>query len=152
MTTDNVNRLAQLTRQLSETLVTAAYCAEEIRTLVHVEPAHDQAAQDRTPNTSRPSANGRPLLDQSTFSVTWHGKSLRLGHTRSFWLLARLARRPNQYVSHLDLLNEVWDDEELTTATIRSTVCQLRRRLRRCGMRALATAIRGHNGHYILVV
>ncbi len=153
MTTHNVQRLVQLTRQLSETLMTAAYCADEIRSIVHIDRQHNDAGNNVRP----PGGNGtvvaeRPLLDQSTFSVTWHGKSTHLGHTRSFWLLLLLARHPNQYVPHNDLVNEVWDDDELATATIRSTVCQLRRRLRRSGMRGLATAIRGHNGHYVLDV
>ena len=151
MATQNAQRLLQLTRQLSETLVTAAYCADEIRTIVIVEQEHSDSG-DTTRRAAKYGTNGRPLLDQTTFSVTWHGKTLHLGHTRCFWLLARLARRPNQYVAHNDLLNEVWDDDELATATIRSTVCQLRGRLRRCGMHGLATAIRGHNGHYVLAI
>ena len=148
----SIQRLVHLTRQLSESLVTAAYCADEIRAVVDV-------AQQRAPDglsdfveLNATKSPQRPLLDQSTFSVTWQGKSLHLGHTRSFWLLLRLARRPNQYVTHLDLLNDVWDDEELATATIRSTICQLRKRLCRSGMRRLAKAIQGHNGHYMLCV
>lgn len=153
MTTHNAHRLAQLARQLSETLVTAAYCTEEMRTIVLLEHREGSVDHNGDPlHRNGKMGSQRPLLDQSTYSVTWNGKSLHLGHTRCFWLLTRLARRPNQYVTHLDLLNDVWDDEELTTATIRSTVCQLRRRLRHRGMRGLARAIRGHNGHYVLDV
>ena len=53
----------------------------------------------------------RPLLDESTLSVIWKGKSLHLGNTLAFRLLERLARCPNQYVTHLDLLRDVWEDE-----------------------------------------
>ena len=140
-------RLAHLIRKLSETLVTAACCADELRDVVQKDAVVDLAGASAVGNR-----NGRPLLDESTFCVIWRGRSLRLGHTRSFWLLARLARRPNQYVTHLDLLNDVWDDDGLTTATIRSTICQLRKRLCRSGMKSLAKSIRGHNGHYMLSV
>lgn len=145
----NIERLAHLARQLNETLVTAAYCADELRAVVTIV---QQGHRHSNSQLNGKHVAGRPLLDESTFSVTWQGKSLRLGHTRSFWLLARLARRPNQYVTHLDLLNDVWDDDEMTTATIRSTICQLRKRLRRNGMTSLAEAIHGHHGHYTLCV
>jgi DNA-binding response OmpR family regulator len=92
----------------------------------------------------------RPLLDESTLSVIWKGKSLHLGNTLEFRLLERLARCPNQYVTHLDLLRDVWEDEFTATATIRSLVRQLRRKLRGAGWADLATAIRGHNGRYVL--
>ncbi len=132
--------------------MTAAICVEEIRTVVRSETENviqsDRLRCGRELNRS--SANSRPLLSESTLSVSWHGRSLHLGHTLSFRLLDRLARRPNQYVTHLDLLRDVWDDEELATATIRSVVRHLRRRLREGGMTGLAKAIRGHNGRYIL--
>ena len=92
----------------------------------------------------------RPLLDESTLSVSWKGKALHLGNTLAFRLLERLARCPNQYVTHLDLLRDVWEDEFTATATIRSLVRQLRRKLRGAGWTDLAAAIRGHNGRYVL--
>ena len=143
-------KLAQLSKELSDALASAAYYAHEIQSLVqlHLQGENGEGVGKVTNGNHR--VLERPMMDQSTYCVTWRGKSLHLGHTRCFWLLARLVRRPNQYVPHLDLLNDVWDDEELTTATIRSTVCQLRRRLRKRRMHCLADAIRGHNGHYIL--
>jgi DNA-binding response OmpR family regulator len=154
MTTRKVQRLAKLTNQLAETLMTAAICAEEIRTEIHAELDGSNAVTaghwgDGTHRNS-PAMKQRPILDESTLCVTWNAKSLHLGHTRAFWLLARLSRRPNQYVTHLDLLHEVWDDESLAPATIRSVVRHLRHRLRDGGMSELAAAIRGHNGRYIL--
>jgi DNA-binding response OmpR family regulator len=156
MTTQKVQRLAQLTNQLAETLMTAAICAEELRTEIHAEldggdgvlAGHSRDGLGRDLSH----ANQRPWLDQSTLSVRWNGKSLHLGHTRAFWLLDRLARRPNQYVTHLDLLHDVWDDEDLADSTIRSVVRHLRCRLRDGGMGELASAIRGHNGRYILAL
>ena len=153
MTTQKAQRLAQLTDQLSETLMTAAICAQEIRTELHAELDGRDSFGSRSEDAllwGPQRASQRPLLDKTTLSVTWRGKSLHLGHTRNFWLLDRLSRCPNQYVTHLDLLNDVWDDEELSTATIRSVVRHLRRRLRDGDMGELAAAIRGHNGRYIL--
>lgn len=150
MTSLNLPKLVQLAKELSDALTSAAYYAHEIQSLVQLQLRNELGESDGQVKTKSDGFSERPMLDQSTYSVTWQGRSLHLGHTRCFWLLARLVRRPNQYVTHLDLLNDVWDDEELTTATIRSTVCQLRRRLRKSRMRHLADAIRGHNGHYIL--
>src|SRR4051812_20559228 len=148
---DKAQRLERLTSQLAETLMTAAFCVEEIRSALCAETGY--VGDDRVRRGSsgkRHAPKPRPLLSDSTLSVCWKGRSLYLGHTVRFRLLDRLARRPNQYVTHLDLLHDVWDDEELTTDTIRSTVRHLRRRLRDGGMGGLAKAIRGHNGRYIL--
>jgi hypothetical protein len=150
MSPDNVRRLDALASQLNETIMTAAICAHEIHALALAESDDDAHAGPDRHAAGLPYPKQRPLLDESTLSVIWKGKTLHLGHTLAFRFLARLARRPNQYVTHLDLLRDVWDDEELATATIRSLVRELRRKLRVGGMTDLATAIRGHNGRYIL--
>ena len=151
MTTQQAERLDRLTSQLAEKLMTAVICADEIRSTIRaeIELALNNGSNERhwEAMTSR-----RPLLDQSTFSVLWRNQRLRLGHTRQFWLLHRLAQCPNQYVTHLDLLHDVWDSEELTTATIRSVVRHLRCQLRGGGMGDLADAIHGHHGHYVLTL
>ena len=154
MTQDQIHHLDALAKQLAETLMTAVLCTREIGDAIRAELDSDLTSGPRRSNAGMPSDRSsypqRPLLDESTLSVLWKGKKLHLGHTRSFWLLGRLARRPGQYVTHLDLLRDVWDDEELATATIRSLVRRLRVKLRRGGMGDLATAIQGHNGRYIL--
>jgi DNA-binding response OmpR family regulator len=156
MTTQKARRLAELTNQLAETLMTAAICAQEIRTEIHAElNGNDGAFAGQFSNTSvRNGArcNQRPVLDQSTLCVIWREKSLHLGHTRPFWVLDRLSRCPNQYVTYTDLLQDVWDDEELADATVRSAVRHLRTKLREGGMGELAEAIRSHRGRYILSV
>lgn len=151
MTEYDPQELVQLKNQLADALSRAAYYAERMLTVVAI--AEEQTHQNGN-GFARKSQSGLhyPLIDQATFSVTWQGKSVRLGHTRSFWLLVALSRRPNKYVTHLDLLSDVWENEDLTTATIRSTVCQLRRRLIEHGMGGLASAIQGHNGHYVLML
>jgi hypothetical protein len=150
MSPDNVRKLAALARQLIETLKTADICGQEIHALSLAESDHDAHAGPDRHAAGLPHPKQRPLLDESTLSVIWRAKTLHLGHTLAFRLLARLARCPNQYVTHLDLLRDVWDNEELATATIRSLVRELRRKLRIGGMTDLATAIRGHNGRYVL--
>jgi DNA-binding response OmpR family regulator len=154
MTPDKVRRLNSLASQLTEALMTAAICAQEIHAVVRTEADGDAHTElDCCTNGLAPCLahhKQRPLLDESTLSVNWKGKTLHLGHTLKYRLLERLARRPNQYVTHLDLLRDVWDDRRVETATIRSLVGALRGKLRHGGMTDLATAIRGHNGRYIL--
>ena len=130
--------------------MTAAICAEEIRSTIRNEfkgRPNEDSGMSGAAATAR-----RPILDPSSFSVLWRGRSLHLGHTRPFWILHRLARSPNRYVTHLDLLNDVWDDEDRQIDTIRSSIRNLKCRLRSGGMHDLADAIHGHRGHYALCV
>jgi DNA-binding response OmpR family regulator len=140
-------RLDRLASQLAETLMTAAICAKELRSEVRAEMNKELRSVPAGETVNR-----RPLMSESTLSVLWNGKSLFLGHTVYFRLLERLSRRPNQFITHLDLLRDVWDDELLATATIRSGVRHLRQRLRAGGMGDLAKYILGHNGRYILEI
>lgn len=153
MTITSVRRLSQLAAQLAETLMTAVICLNEIQNVLHADGTSSTAITfNNAEANGRPAASHRPLLDRSTFSVLWRDKALCLGHTRIFSVLEYLARRPNQYVAHLDLMHDVWDDEELASSTIRSVIRNLRIRLDEGGMPELATAIRGRKGHYILEI
>lgn len=147
MTSQQLERLVYLTSQLAERLMTASICADEIRSTLLAASSNSEALDRRI--LEAPS-NMRPVLDQSTFSVIWRGKKVEIGHNRSFWILRRLAQSPNQYVTHLDLLHDVWDSDDKTTATIRSAVRHLRGWLKKNGLRDLAEAICGQPGHYIL--
>ncbi len=149
MNPEEAHKLDLLASQLNEHVMTLAVVAQEICTVVRT---RREGALQAGPGRSAITANHllRPLLDETTLSVIWRDKTLHLGHTLAFRFLARLARRPNQYVTHLELLREVWDNEDLATATIRSLIRELRRKLRDGGMTDLAAAIRGHNGRYIL--
>ena len=154
MTPEKVRKLNILSRQLTESLMNAALCAKEIGEITRAEIEDDTGG--------RPGADGnghrrngvksqqRPLLDEATLSVIWRGRTLHLGHTQGFWLLARLARRPNQYITHLDLLQEIWDDEFADTTLLRAGMRRLRVKLRQGGMGDLADAIAGHRGRYML--
>ena len=140
MTPEKARKLNILSRQLTESLMSASLCAKEIDEIAHAQPDNNF---DRNPGASRNGhgRNGskaihRPLLDEATLSVTWKGRTLHLGHTQGFWLLTRLARRANQYITHLDLLREIWDDEFADTGLLRAGVQRLRNKLRRGGMAA----------------
>ena len=153
MTAQTAQRLAMLAEQLGEAVMAAALCAQEIRSEIDTGVAAANGGRPAgPPGPALARGTPRPLVDASTLSVTWRGRSVHLGHNRGFRLLDRLARRPNQYVTHLDLLHDVWDDEELSTDTIRSVASQLRGKLRAHGMCDLANAIRGHGGRYALVL
>ena len=153
MDADKARRLNEIVSQLSQALMTAAICAQEIQAAVRIEMDAAELGHRSNGFVERP-ANllERPLLDESTLSVIWKGKTLHLGNTRAFRLLERLARCPNQYVTHEDLLRDVWDDMLLSTATIRSVVRQLRRKLRIADLTDLAAAIHAHNGRYMLTL
>jgi hypothetical protein len=154
MTPEKTRKLNILSRQLIENLMSASLCAKEINEIAHAQP------EDNIDGSLGASRNGhegngseaeqRPLLDEATLSVIWKGRTLHLGHTQGFWLLTHLARRANQYITHLDLLREIWDDEFADTCLLRSGVRRLRDKLRQGGMADLAGAITGHHGRYML--
>jgi hypothetical protein len=153
MTPEKVRKFSLLARQLTECLMSAALCAKEIGEIARAEIDDDIGGPGANGNGHR--GNGakpqrRPLLDEATLSVIWRGRTLHLGHTQGFWLLARLARCPNQYITHLDLLQEIWDDEFADTTVLRAGVQRLRVKLRQGGMGDLADAIAGHRGRYML--
>lgn len=89
-----------------------------------------------------------PRVDHGRFSINWQGKTCCLGNTLPFHLFARIARSPNRYVTHVDLLEDVWRGRREPT-TIRGVVKRLRDRLIEDGMQDLAKAIDGSvKGHY----
>lgn len=151
MAIDREHQLEALCRQLNESIMSAALCVKEITTVVQAIGANG-APVNATSNGRHGERRGtdRPLLDEATLSVMWNGTMLHLGHTHGFWLLARLARSANQYVTHLDLIQEIWDNDLTDTAAVRAGVRRLRLKLRRGGMGELADAIVGHHGRYML--
>jgi DNA-binding response OmpR family regulator len=93
-----------------------------------------------------------PMVDPRTLSVRWNGHECVLGASIGFRLIQRLARRPNHYISHADLLDDVWGCQR-STATVRSAVRDLRRRLVEANMPELARRIDGtHRGYYALLL
>lgn len=93
-----------------------------------------------------------PRVDRDMFSVRFEGKCCVLGNTLSFKLLARLLQRPNVYLSHDHLLEDVWDCVR-TPEAIRSVVKTLRSKLRESQLESLADCIDGsRKGHYAIVL
>jgi DNA-binding response OmpR family regulator len=154
MISEKTQRLADLSEQLSEALMTAAICADEIRAVVQAELdsrtpvgwGRPQRAKHRNPPPRR------PMVDNSTFSVYWAGRTCCLHRTVLFRLAARLARQPNQYITADQLLRDVWDGGVKSPDTIRSAVRHLRQRLSCAGMQDLAAAICGTGGCYGLIL
>ena len=101
----------------------------------------------RRPAHPRPS-----IIDEATFSVRWADRTCRLGNTVPFRLLARLARRPNQFLSYESLRDGIWDECE-SDAAVQSAVKVLRRKLNAAGMADLAAVIDGSvSRHYALML
>ncbi len=84
------------------------------------------------------------VIDREKLTVSWNGSRCYMGYTIPFRLLVRLARRPNQYVTHECLLQDIWGGPRSKSA-IRSAVNNLRSQLNSAGMGDLAKAIDGSN-------
>jgi DNA-binding response OmpR family regulator len=93
-----------------------------------------------------------PHIDHATFSVRWRGSTCILGATIPLRLFDRLCRRPNCYVCHENLLQDVWQGERKSKSTVRSTVRRLKRSLEGAGMIDLAKNIRCRGAHYALML
>jgi hypothetical protein len=92
------------------------------------------------------------LVDNNTFSIVWQNQTCFLGNTLLFRFFERIARSPNRYVTHLDLLEDVWGGERDST-TIRGVAKRLRDRLSDSGMEKLAKSIVGSiPGYYGLIL
>jgi len=154
MNPEKTQRLADLAEQLSDALMTAAICADEVRAIVHAElDSHPPIGWERQQIARhRDLPPERPLVDGSTFSVRWAGRTCCLRRTILFRLAQRLARHPNQYVTPDQLLHDVWDGGVKSPETIRSAVRHLRHRLANAGMQDLAAAIQGSGGCYGLML
>lgn len=151
MTQERVQRLAGLATRLAEALMTAAVCADEVRAILHTELEESGSRTSRT-KPVRGEPRTRPLVDASTLSLFWAGKVCLLRQKTLLRLAERLARRPNQYVSAGELLEDVWEGGVKAPETIRSAVRNLRRRLSDAGMSDLAAAIRAAGGRYGLIL
>ncbi len=91
-------------------------------------------------------------VDRATLSVIWQGRTCFLGNTLLFWFFNRLAQSRNRYVSHVDLLDDVWGGQR-QSATIRGVAKRLRDRLVESGMEELADSIDGTvSGYYGLML
>jgi len=141
-------------RNLAESQAKTIELMEQTLTLLGEELAIDAISfwKSRTAVITSPQSGDFLMIDHNRLQVVFRGRSCVLGNTLPFKLLARLARRPNTYVTYDELLSEVWEGVR-SEAAVRSVVKRLRQALRREGMADLAEAIDGTEaGRYCLRV
>lgn len=139
-----VQTVRQLERQMEETLATLC------RELELEDAGWLDAVLAIDADVAPPSSAFRPVADRSTLSVVFQGKSCFLGNTLLFRFFETIARRPNRYFAHSELLNEVWGGQR-SESSIRNVAKRLRDRLVLTGMTEVACAIDGSTpGYYVL--
>jgi DNA-binding response OmpR family regulator len=91
----------------------------------------------------------KPIMNDGPRTITWQGRTCRLGPLVLFRLMARLAQHPGEVVPFDRLKTEAWRCR-VSPDAIRAGVCRLRRRLTNAGMGDLAEAIRSERKSYYL--
>lgn len=141
--THSLQQALEHLRELASGLQELALRAEQCISLLETRPPVGWARAN-----GDPPGEALSLVDASTFTVNWDGKTCHLGYTVPFRLIAHLASNEGRYVPLQELLDEVWGGPR-TASAVRSAFASLRKQLVDAGMGPLATAIRGHNsGHY----
>jgi hypothetical protein len=90
----------------------------------------------------------KPIMDSAAMTVTWHGRTCRLGPSILFRLMAGLARRPGDYIAVDRLRHDVWQGNHVSDEAMRAAVKRLKGRLVEAGMGELAAGIRSDMRHY----
>jgi DNA-binding response OmpR family regulator len=139
-------------RNLAESHAATIELMEQTLALLSEELAIDAVTfwKSRRAIVGAPPPSDRLVIDHDRLQVAFGGRVCSLGNTLPFKLLERLARRPNTYVTHDELLSDVWEGVRSESA-IRSAVKRLRQMLRCQGLSELAAAIDGTSaGRYCL--
>lgn len=95
---------------------------------------------------------GPLAIDRAALTASWHGRSLPLSQTE-VRLMAVLAAREGEIVTHRELLNEAWSTTETSGGRemIKTTVYRLRRNLDKLGIDS--SIIHAHRGEgYSLIL
>ncbi len=104
------------------------------------------------PTASAATSAFRPIADRETLSVLFQSKACFLGNTLLFRFFEVISRRPNRYIPHAELLDEVWGGIR-SESTIRNVAKRLRDKLVSVGLSEVAQAIDGStHGHYVLLL
>lgn len=145
----NDSQLVNCRRSLRSLAADVRQIAARVERLVEsLEAAELIDREHRRDRSNRP---GR-LLDRTTFSVHWKNRCCSLGYGLPYRILEHLAQHANHYVTHQDLLDEVWGGPR-SPSSVRSAINLLRSRLTEAGLEELAGAIDGTNsGHYALLI
>jgi hypothetical protein len=138
---ERLDAIRHILKELKNAQTMSALCLSNLEELVATDAGVD-------PFDCRP----RPRADESKFCVVWGRRKCYLGHTNSFKLFVRLARRTNHYISYDHLLRDVWQNDVKSPETIRSAIRQLKLKLKSANMRRLAENIRGQGQHYGLIL
>ncbi len=130
---------------------TARQFEATLATLSRVLELENAYSTDSCPAIVAPASSlHRPVADRSTFSVLFRDKTCFLGNTLLFRFFEVLARRPNRYFAHNELLDEVWGGQR-ADSSIRNVAKRVRDRLILTGMPEVAKAIDGGTpGHFVL--
>jgi DNA-binding response OmpR family regulator len=146
MLTTHADRLLKATQSLRLQLLAMLAAVDEVSAAAEI-----FAKGSASPPSVTVVAASSPLrIDRSTFAVTWQGKGCPLGNTTAFRLIEKLARRPEEYISIDQLLDDLWSAPR-SYSTLRSTVCRLKAKLDTAGMRDLSLRIDGRvHGYYAL--
>lgn len=146
MLTTHADRLLKATQSLRLQLLAILAAVDEVSAAAEI-----YAKGSASPPSVTVVAASSPLrIDRSTFAVTWQGKACPLGNTTAFRLIEKLARRPEEYISIDQLLDDLWSAPR-SYSTLRSTVCRLKAKLDTAGMRDLSLRIDGRvHGYYAL--
>lgn len=155
MTSRDKDRVIVLTRRLFRALALTGKCTDDLSEALQRWP---EAAGPERPLAnllgSRPedpaALFNKPIIDPGAATVTWHGRTCKLGQSLLLRLMDRLTRRPGHYLSFDRLVRDVWEGHAVSDDAIRSAVRHLKRRLERAGMRGLAAAVRSDRRHYYL--
>lgn len=147
MNTTHAQRIAKCAASIRSNL---SQLVRQVDELFELLPTSEADPPNPTPIADR---SGRAVrIDRDAFSASCNGKCCELGATKAFFVLERLARKPNVYVQTDQLIDELWMAPR-SYSTVRSTVCRLKARLRASGLTDLAEMIDGSNpDHYRLSV
>lgn len=153
---ETAQRLEALRRRLAAVQIELALCLEDLLELADADSRPQATTRipgrvDSQTQTHNPRAPA-PVVDPSTFTILWNGKTCHLGCGVPFRIFERLAKRPNQYASYNTLIQDVWLGAPRSDETLRSEVRRVRVLLRAAGMPELAAAMKGRNRHYGLIL
>lgn len=81
-------------------------------------------------STRRAGTAGGLRVCDDTLAVHYDGHVCFLGNTNEFRLIARLAKRVNVYVRYDTLIEDVWDGQRVTKASVQKAASNLNRELR----------------------
>lgn len=146
MTPHHAERLSRTTKALRSSLLAVLQHVDELSRI-----AEEIGERPSGPIVDETRIEVICRVDRRTLTVYWQDRACFLGYTLLFRLIERLAQRSNQYVTADRLMEDLWGGPR-APSTIRSAVCDLRKKLAAAGMSELAGMINGSNpGHYGLI-